>query len=334
MYRSVGLRALFVEITHSPKLKPFYDITAEEFESRALELFRYQAEKCAPYAEWIRLMGVAPESVERVEQIPFVPVELFKTQKFYSGEGEPAKVFTSSNTGGTVPSSHYMASLENYEQAFVRGFEKFYGSVEGWSFYGLLPSYLERDGSSLIYMVDGLIRRGRGGGFYLYDHEKLLTDMAADNGPKVLIGVTYALLDLAERAPKLGDCVVMETGGMKGKRKELSKSELHKVLTESFGVERIHSEYGMAELTSQAYSTGEGIFRTPDWMRVLVRDAANPTDVKRTGRGGINIIDLASRDSVAFIATGDVGTVADNGSFVIEGRIAHSDIRGCNLLVQ
>lgn len=315
-------------------MKPFYDIRPEEFESRALELFHYQAERCAPYAEWVRLMGIVPEQVERVEQIPFVPVELFKTQRFYSGEGEPAKVFTSSNTGGTTPSRHYMASLENYEEAFVRGWEHFYGDVSGWSFYGLLPSYLERDGSSLIYMVDGLIRRGRGGGFYLYDHEKLLADVAADSGPKVLIGVTYALLDLAERCPDLGECVVMETGGMKGKRKELSKSELHEVLTKSFGVECIHSEYGMAELTSQAYSTGEGVFRTPDWMRVLVRDTADPTAVKGCGRGGINIVDLASRDSVAFIATGDVGTVAEDGSFKIEGRIAHSDIRGCNLLVQ
>ncbi len=315
-------------------MKPFYDIGPEEFESCALELFRYQANRCAPYAEWVRLMGVEPAEVERLEQIPFVPVELFKTQRFYSADGEPAKVFTSSNTGGTTPSRHYMASLENYEEAFVRGWEHFYGDVSGWSFYGLLPSYLERDGSSLIYMVDGLIRRGRGGGFYLYDHDKLLSDVAADSGPKVLIGVTYALLDLAERCPDLKGCIVMETGGMKGKRKELSKSELHEVLTKSFGVECIHSEYGMAELTSQAYSTGEGVFRTPDWMRVLVRDTADPTAISRRGRGGINIIDLASRDSVAFIATGDVGTVTEDGSFTIDGRIAHSDIRGCNLLVQ
>lgn len=315
-------------------LKPFYDIRPEEMESAALELFRYQAERCAPYGEWVRLMGVDPSEVRCIEQIPFVPVELFKTQKFYSADTPPEKVFTSSNTGGTTPSQHYMASLANYEEAFVRGWEEFYGPVEEWSFYGLLPSYLEREGSSLIYMVDGLIRRGRGGGFYLYDHDKLLADIAADKGRKVLIGVTYALLDLAERHPDLSGCVVMETGGMKGRRKELSKEELHNTLREAFGVEQIHSEYGMAELTSQAYSTENGVFRTPPWMRVMVRDVADPTMVHRTGRGGINIIDLASRHSVAFIATGDVGSVAEDGSLRIEGRIAHSDIRGCNLLVQ
>jgi len=315
-------------------LKPFWDIQPEEFDQRALELFRWQAQRCKPYAEWLELMEVTPDEVTTIEQIPFVPVELFKSQCFYSADTPPTKIFTSSNTGGTTPSKHYMADLAIYEEAFVRGFEKFYGSVSDWSFYGLLPSYLERDGSSLIYMVDGLIRRGRGGGFYLYDHDKLLCDMAEDKGPKVLIGVTYALLDLAERRPDLRGTIVMETGGMKGKRKELSKAELHSVLCEAFNIDVVHSEYGMAELTSQAYSCGGGIFRTPDWMKVLVRDTADPTDVRRIGRGGINIIDLASRDSIAFIATGDVGTIAADGAFSIDGRISHSDIRGCNLLVQ
>lgn len=315
-------------------MKPFWDISPEEFEREALQLFAMQVQRCAPYAEWVRLLGVDVAEVHTIEQIPFVPVELFKTQMFYSADTPPAKVFTSSNTGGTTPSRHYMADLTNYEQAFVRGFEAFYGDVSQWSFYGLLPSYLERDGSSLVYMVDGLIRRGRGGGFYLYDHEALLRDMAEDRGPKVLIGVTYALLDLAECKPDLEGVVVMETGGMKGTRKELSKQELHEVLCKAFNVESVHSEYGMAELTSQAYSVGRGVFRAPSWMRVLVRDVADPTDVRRVGRGGVNIIDLASRHSVAFIATGDVGEVYDDGSFTIDGRISHSDIRGCNLLVQ
>jgi hypothetical protein len=201
--------------------------------------------------------------------------------------------------------------------------------------YGLLPNYLEREGSSLVYMVDSLIKQCGSGGFYLHDYEKLIADMAADSKPKILLGVSYALWDLAEKyAPKLHDTVVMETGGMKGRREEISKRELHEILCRGFGVEHIHSEYGMAELTSQGYSAGEGVFRTPAWMRVLVRDVNDPFDHKPEGmRGGIDIIDLANLTSCAFIQTQDVGRVAKDGSFMIEGRIAGSDIRGCNLLV-
>lgn len=307
-----------------------------EFEAAALELFRRQAEQCPPYSEYISLLGVNPAEVNRVEDIPFMPIEFFKWRDVYCGEGEPEKVFTSSNTGGTVASRHMMQSLALYEQAFTRAFEQFYGAAEGWSIYGLLPNYLQRDGSSLVYMVDRLIARCGSGGFYLDEYEKLIADMAADAKPKILLGVSYALWDLAEQyAPKLENTIVMETGGMKGQREELPKSEFHKILTEAFGVEKIHSEYGMAELTSQAYSSGDGVFRAPAWMRVVVRDVNNPLKMLPAGsRGAVSIIDLANISSCAFIATQDVGRTFADGSFMIEGRLSGADIRGCNLLVQ
>ncbi len=307
-----------------------------EFEREALRLFCYQAEHCAPYAEYLRLLGVEPSEVCRVEDIPMLPIEIFKSHKVYCGEKEPQMVFTSSATTGMEQSRHYVADLALYERSFMEGFRCFYGDAKECSIYALLPSYLEREGSSLVYMAECLIAESGGGGFYLNDYEKLLRDMACDDNPKILLGVTYALLDLAENyAPKLENTVVMETGGMKGRRKELPKSELHKILCAAFGVERIHSEYGMAELMSQAYSFGEGLFRAPRWVKVLVRDVNNPFARLAAGRrGGLDIIDLANRDSCAFIATQDMGIRYADGSFRIEGRIAHSDIRGCNLLVQ
>ena len=308
----------------------------DEFEAVALELFRRQAERCVPYREYVELLGIDPQSVTSVAEIPFLPIELFKLRDVYCGEGKPEKVFTSSNTGGTVASRHMMQSLALYEQAFTRAFEQFYGAAEGWSIYGLLPNYLQREGSSLVYMVDRLIARCGSGGFYLDEYEKLIADMAADTKPKILLGVSYALWDLAEQyAPKLENTIVMETGGMKGQREELPKSEFHKILTEAFGVEKIHSEYGMAELTSQAYSSGDGVFRAPAWMRVVVRDVNNPLKMLPAGsRGAVSIIDLANISSCAFIATQDVGRTFADGTFMIEGRLSGADIRGCNLLVQ
>lgn len=310
--------------------------TDEEFTSAALELFRWQAEHCAPYKQYISLLGIEPQAVDRIEQIPFLPIELFKSHDIYCGEGEPEKIFTSSSTTGQTPSRHMMQSLKHYERTFTAAFEQFYGAAEGWSIYGLLPNYLQREGSSLVYMVDRLLERCSSGGFYLDDYEKLLADMAADPKPKILLGVSYALWDLAEKyAPQLDNTVVMETGGMKGRREELPKAEFHKLLTSAFGVETIHSEYGMAELTSQAYSSGGGIFRTPDWMRVVVRDVNNPLKIlQAASRGAISIIDLANLSSCAFIATQDVGRTFADGSFMIEGRLTGADLRGCNLLVQ
>ena len=306
-----------------------------EFEAAALELFRFQADRCKPYKEYISLLGIDPSEVKRIEDIPFLPIELFKSHDIYCADTEPEIIFTSSNTGGTTPSRHMMASTEVYRRAFTQAFEAFYGKIEEWSIYGLLPNYLEREGSSLVYMTDELIRRAGSGGFYLNDYERLIHDMERDPKPKILLGVSYALWDVAEQyAPKLSNTIIMETGGMKGRRKELTKSELHDILCRGFGVNSIHSEYGMAELTSQAYSKGEGIFETPRWMHILVRDVNDPLDHSPQGmRGGIDVIDLANLTSCAFIRTQDIGRKLDERRFVLEGRIAGSDIRGCNLLV-
>ena len=308
----------------------------EEFVAAVLEVFHFQAQRCAPYKQYIELLGIDPQEVKSLEQIPFLPIELFKTHDIYCGDHAPEKIFTSSNTGSTVASRHMMSDLKVYEQAFFSSFEQFYGDVKGWSIYGLLPNYLQREGSSLVYMVDRMIARSGSGGFYLDEYEKMLADMAADPKPKILLGVSYALWDLAEQyAPKLTNTIVMETGGMKGKREELPKSDFHKILTQAFGVEKIHSEYGMAELTSQGYSAGDGIFRAPAWMRVIIRDVNNPLQtLPAPARGAVNIIDLMNLSSCAFIATQDVGRTFADGSFAIDGRLSGADIRGCNLLVQ
>lgn len=302
----------------------------------ALEVFRFQAEHCAVYAEYLRLIGVNPASIMRIEDIPMLPIGLFKSHDIYSAATPPQIVFTSSATTGMSFSRHLVADTSIYERDFTEGFCLFYGDIKQWSVYGLLPNYLERTGSSLVYMVDSLIRQAGSGGFYLHNYEKLLSDMAADSRPKILIGVTYALLELAEKyAPKLDNTVVMETGGMKGRRKEMSKEELHGLLCSAFGVERIHSEYGMAELLSQGYSTGEGLFASPPWMRVIVRDINDPfTHLEAGRRGAIDIIDLGNIYSCSFIATEDVGIAYADNTFRIEGRITDADIRGCNLLVQ
>lgn len=314
-----------------------FSITSrEQADSLILEVFRVQAERCAPYAEYLRLIGVAPSEVHRVEDIPMLPIELFKTHEVYSASEPPQVVFTSSATTGMVPSRHAVADLSLYERCFTEGFRRFYGEPTEWSIYGLLPSYLEREGSSLVYMVDKLIEASGRGGFYLNNYEQLLADMQRDTRPKILLGVTYALLDLAEQyAPRLENTVVMETGGMKGRRRELPKSELHEILCKAFGVERIASEYGMAELLSQAYSTGDGLFFAPPWMRIQTRDINDSFCHLPNGRrGAIDIIDLGNLHSCSFIATQDVGVAYDDGSFRIEGRVGKSDIRGCNLLVQ
>lgn len=319
------------------ELDRLFDLSSERaFEALALSIFRRQAGQCAPYREYLALIGCDPQAVEHVEQIPFLPIRLFKHRDIYCGQGAPEVVFTSSATTGMTPSRHPMASLALYERAFTEAFRRFYGDPEGWSLYALLPNYLQRKGSSLVYMADRLIAACGSGGFYLDEYEKLIADMEADAKPKILLGVSYALWDLAERyAPKLCNTIVMETGGMKGHREELPKELFHKILCEGFGVEKIHSEYGMAELTSQAYSKGENRFYCPPWMRVLVRDVNDPCDVRqRAGRGGLNIIDLANYYSCAFLQTEDVGRLHADGSFEIEGRIDHSEIRGCNLLVQ
>ena len=309
--------------------------TQADIDRMTLEVFRFQAEACAPYREYLELLGVDPAAVECPKQIPFLPIELFKSHRVYCGSNPPQQIFTSSSTTGQTPSRHYVADLRIYEEAFTPSFELFYGPAEQTAIYALIPNYLEREGSSLIYMVEGLIRRG-GGGFYLYDHDALLRDMEAHQGKKILLGVSYALWDLAEeQRGALHDVIVMETGGMKGRREELPREEFHRLLCDAFGVQSIHSEYGMAELMSQAYSDGNGIFRTPPWMRICVRDLNDPFRLLPNGAtGGVNLIDLANLYSSSFLQTQDLGKDYDDGSFRILGRISGSEIRGCNLLVQ
>lgn len=310
--------------------------TEAEFDAAALEIFRRQAVQCAPYRDYLRLVGVDPAQITRAEEIPALPIELFKSHTIYCGTTEPEAVFTSSATTGMTPSRHPMQSLAHYEQAFRASFRTFYGDPARWSLYALLPNYLQRRGSSLVYMADRLIADCGSGGFYLDNYEQLLADLAADPKPKILLGVSYALWELAERyAPRLDNTIVMETGGMKGHREELAKEAFHRILCDAFGVSEIHSEYGMAELTSQGYSAGGNRFRTPPWMRVRARDINDPFALLPTGaRGGLNIFDLSNFWSCAFLQTEDVGYCFADGSFTVEGRITGADIRGCNLLVQ
>ena len=309
--------------------------SSEEFEEAALEVFAFQSKECQPYREYLALLGTDPRQIKKASQIPFLPVEIFKTHRVYCGTGEPEKVFTSSTTSGQTPAKHYFASLDIYEKCFRKAFSIFYGAPDAIPIYALLPCYLEREGSSLVYMVDNLIHSG-GGGFFLNDCETLIERMNSDERPKILLGVSYALWDLAEQyAPKLRHTIVMETGGMKGRRRELPREEFHRLLCQAFGVEKIHSEYGMAELASQAYSSGNGLFVAPPWMRISIRDVNDPFATMPDGRsGGINIIDLGNLYSCAFIETQDLGIRKDDGSFMVQGRIDHSQIRGCNLLVQ
>lgn len=309
--------------------------SGEAFEKAALELFAFQARECEPYREYLSLIGTNAAKIARAADIPHLPIEVFRSRKVYCGTGEPEKIFTSSTTGGDLPSKHYVARLSDYEECFLRAFTAFYGAPEEWSFYCLLPGYLEREGSSLVYMAAGLIERG-GGGFFLNNMEEMIRLMEQDDRKKILLGVSYALWDLAEKySPKLRDTVVMETGGMKGRREELPKDEFHKILCNAFGVGAIHSEYGMAELSSQAYSDGKGIFRTPPWMKVRIRDVNDPFETLPDGRtGGVNITDLGNIYSCAFIQTQDLGKSHPDGSFTLLGRIDNSALRGCNLMVE
>lgn len=315
--------------------------TPESFEQTALKIFRFQAEECPVYSRYVSLMGIDPLAVSTVESIPFMPVSFFRDHTVISGGGTAEAVFVSSGTTGQAQSRHHVISLDLYEESFTRTFRLFYGEPSDYAVMGLLPSYLEREDSSLIYMVQRLneLSGNSHGGFFLNDYGKLLesVDRARDAGLRVLlIGVTYALLDLAETySPDLKDVIVMETGGMKGRRKELIREELHAILKKRFNVTSIHSEYGMTELLSQAYSKGEGLFSAPPWMKVLIRDSHDPLShtAEAGAGGGISIIDLANVRSCSFIATSDLGRMHEGGTFEVLGRFDSADIRGCNLMV-
>lgn len=309
------------------------------FEELALRLFRYQAVRVPAYSEFIRLLRVDPDSVDAISSIPFLPVEFFKSHKVHDSISEPILRFESSGTTGSTPSIHFVSDPHIYEESFIHSFRFFYGDPSQYCILALLPGYLERGNSSLVYMVDRLISMAApGSGFYLdrlNDLANELVRLKQQQRTCVLIGVTYALLDLFEKHPlNLPDLFIIETGGMKGVRKEMVRSELHQVLKSAAGVPNIHSEYGMTELLSQAYSVADGVFKSPPWMRVFARTLHDPLgDFVTAGSGLANIVDLANVHSCAFLSTKDLTKINKDGTFEILGRMDDSDIRGCNLMV-
>ena len=314
-------------------------LDTSSFLTHALSLMQAQATNNAVYKEWIQLMHVPLAAIDSLEQIPFLPIHFFKTHAIYTGTECPHFHFESSGTTQDTISKHYVKDLAVYEQSFMQCFEQFYGSPKDYCILGLLPNYLERQHSSLVYMTNHLIELSghASSGFYLYEFEKLNTTLAQLEKAKqktLLIGVSFALMDFVDAYPQqLMHTIVMETGGMKGRKQELTKPALHAYLSIGFGLDLIHSEYGMTELLSQAYSKGGGIYSCPPWMKVLVADEADPTAISLSGRGVLHIIDLANQHSCAFIATEDVGIVYPDGSFEVIGRLDQSARRGCSLLV-
>lgn len=310
------------------------------FKAVTLEVFKYQFENNSVYRSFCDLINRHPSDIKAIEDIPFLPISFFKTHEVLSTNNPVHKTFMSSGTTGQITSKHYVTDLELYKTSFSNAFRAFYGNNEDYVILGLLPSYLEREGSSLVYMVDHLISQSKHpeSGFYLNNLEELqqtLLKLESQNQKTLLIGVSFALLDLIEQYSfQLKNTIVIETGGMKGKRKEMIRKELHARLSNGFGVQHIHSEYGMTELLSQAYSKGNGVFKCPNWMRVLTRDPEDALSIQKKGKtGGVNIIDLANINSCSFIATQDLGVCYPDNSFEVIGRFDNSDIRGCNLMV-
>ena len=313
--------------------------TEADFEKLALNTFAFQYTNNPVYQNFCKHLGRNPKRVKTLVDIPFLPIEFFKTKKIITGAAIPKTVFTSSGTTGQQTSQHLVHDISIYEQSFTMGFERFYGRPTEYCILALLPAYLERKGSSLIYMVDWLMKSSNhpDNGFFLYDFESLkdkLMSLEQRQQKTILIGVSFALMDFVEQYPlKLKNTIVMETGGMKGRKKEITREELHRMLGKGFGIHSIHSEYGMTELLSQAYSQGHGVFKTPPWMQILTRDTEDPLSFQEHGKtGGINVIDLANLYSCSFIATQDLGRTYKNGTFEVLGRFDHSDVRGCNLM--
>ena len=314
--------------------------TDADFVQAALQTFGYQYQHNQVYQRFCTLLGRTPDKVRQLTDIPFLPIEFFKSEAVYCGNERPTTVFTSSGTTGSQTSRHYVKDLAVYQQSFRQGFADFYGNIEEYTVLALLPSYLERTGSSLITMVADLIERSGSAdsGFYLNEYDLLaekLTSLDRSGRKVLLIGVSFALLDLVETHRfQLKNTIIMETGGMKGRRKELIREELHAILCEGFGVEHIHSEYGMTELLSQAYSAGSGLYESVRWLKVLIRDTNDALSYQRPLKtGGINLIDLANIHSCSFIATQDLGRLHPDGKFEVLGRFDNADIRGCNLLI-
>ena len=312
----------------------------EEFTDLTLSIFKHQFKNNKVYRSFCDLLYVHPSDVNKLEDIPFLPIQFFKQRKVISSLKEVEEVFTSSGTTGSITSKHFVTDISLYKNSYLKGFKNFYGDIEDYVVLALLPNYLERKGSSLVFMVDDLIRKSNhiDSGFYLNNLEELaekLNELNNKNQKVLLVGVSFALLDLIEKYQfKLKNAIIMETGGMKGRRKELIREELHQLLQKGFGVDKIHSEYGMTELLSQGYSKGNGVFETPPWMKIFIRDTEDAlTPLGDQKSGGINIIDLANYNSCSFIATQDLGKTNKDGTFKVIGRFDNSDIRGCNLMV-
>lgn len=319
--------------------RSIFEVETKTFDDLALEVFRYQYENNAVYREFCNLLSKKTAAVQSIEDIPFLPIELFKTHRVVSGNAPVQKVFRSSGTTGSINSSHHVSDLTCYEESFTRCFKRFFGAADKYCLLALLPSYLERNDASLVYMIEHLISQTKHpySGFFLYNQEDLkntLTRLDAMDQPVLLIGVTFALLDFAEKYPlQLNHALIMETGGMKGRRREMIREELHQRLKDGFGTDKIYSEYGMTELLSQAYYLEDKKFHPPPWMRVRIRDVNDPLQPAEDGStGAINIIDLANLDSCSFIATADLGKAYPDGTFDVTGRMDQGDIRGCNLM--
>ena len=311
-----------------------------QFRKKALEVFRYQAEYNPVYKQFIENLKINPLEVQVIEQIPFLPIKFFKQFDIVSGNNVAEKIFTSSGTTGMTTSRHLVTNLSLYHYSLEKCFEQFYGPLTDYTIFALLPSYLERTGSSLIDMVEFWVEKsGRPeNGFYLYNHQELYDNLLAHektDKKAILIGVSFALLDFVDNYKmELKNTIVMETGGMKGRKKEITREELHTILKAGFGTEEIHSEYGMTELLSQGYSRGDLTFKTPNWMRMMIRETEDPFNYVEIGKtGGVNVIDLANVNSCSFIATDDLGKKVSENQFEILGRFDHSDVRGCNLMV-
>ena len=321
--------------------KNIFNIQSQkDFTKVTLEVFKHQFKNNRVYRSFCDLLYKHPSDVSKIEEIPFLPIQFFKSRKVLSSLEEAQETFTSSGTTGSITSKHFVTDINLYKESYLKGFAHFYGNIEDYVVLALLPNYLEREGSSLVFMVDDFIRKSKNieSGFYLNNIDELAKKLVNLDkiGQKVLLmGVSFALLDLIEKHHfKLKNTIIMETGGMKGRRKELIRNELHQLLQSGFGVDEIHSEYGMTELLSQGYSKGRGLFETPPWMKVLTRDTEDALTILPLGKaGGINVIDLANYNSCSFIATQDLGKVHKNETFEILGRFDTSDIRGCNLMV-
>ena len=313
----------------------------DDFNKTALDIFNYQYDNNSVYRSFVESLGRDFSEIKNVTAIPFLPVEFFKSHKIVTGSLQVEKIFESSGTTVNTRANHYVNNLNLYEESFLRTFKMFYGNPEEYLIAALLPSYIERKGSSLVYMTEYMINRNKNsyGGFYQNNIEDLIRTIykAKSERQKILLlGVSFALLDFAEKySADLSGVIVMETGGMKGRRKELTRFELHSILKERLNVPFIHSEYGMTELLSQAYSKGEGLFYCPPWLKIMIRDPLDPLTliIEPDYTGGINIIDLANFNSCSFISTGDLGKLHEDGGFEVLGRFDNSDIRGCNLLI-